>query len=93
MTSEDSKNRPRVSSSLFARRATFSARHRMSQEMLESRLRSFLTFRANTFSSARRVVAGPSLGLRRSGNKFHHRRATSPSDQWSTTSGRFRRMR
>ena len=88
------QNRPVHSSSAFAIRAMTSEVHRMNHDTLDSRAHSSASTFASAVSDLRSVSAGsagePSL-LRRDGNRFHHRRATSSSDHVFTTSGRFLR--
>ena len=88
------QKRPVHSSSAFAIRAMTSDVHRINHDTLDSRARSSASTFASAIRDLRSVSAGsagePSL-LRREGNRFHHRRATSSSDHVFTTSGRFLR--
>jgi hypothetical protein len=77
----------------FARLAIGSARHCISQEMLASRRRNSASMSGSALSRANSCSSGsagrsPSFRI---GNRFHHRRAISSSDQPRTMSGRFRR--
>ena len=88
---QPSQKRPETWSSLFPRRAIGSAKHRINHEISFSRRR----FSFSPLVSLRMALSSNSVGsagvpfsFRRCGNKRHHRRATSSSDQAFTISGR-----